>query len=379
MNYSSNVLSVFALVVVLIMAHAPARAQETPEESAFMVSDMKWESSDSNEGSFSIDFEKSIRLCHARRTGFREGSFLELSGRFGSRGFLGEDDEEEPVGPPVVEKLEESGELTPEQIAELMANPLSYLWFGQIQNETSWWDGDLLDLVNKNERRMNVTRIQPVMSMQLTEEWKMIFRPIIPINSFDSIRGWDIITDDPDEGPVIVTDWDRETGLGDIVLWTAFSNYYQPPFVYGFGPTIMLDTASRDELGTGKWSAGPMGLVSYITDKWILGSIVQHWWSFTGDSDRDSVNLTDWQPIIRYRISETTNIGYAPNIQYNWNAPSGDKLRLPLGAGITTVVKLGPLPVSIGVDYYYYAETPDSFGPEQMLRFTFTPVFPSPG
>jgi hypothetical protein len=106
--------------------------------------------------------------------------------------------------------------------------------------------------------------------------------------------------------------------------------------------------------------------------------VAQHWWDFAGDNDRDSVNLTDFQPIIRYRLSPQTNIGYAPNIQYNWGGGSGDKLRLPIGGGISTVVMLGPLPLAIGVEYYYMVETPDTFGPEHQLRVFFTPVLPAP-
>jgi hypothetical protein len=247
-----------------------------------------------------------------------------------------------------------------------------------IQNDTYWWDGDLLDFLDEDKKVMNTTLIQPVMSLQLTEKWKMIFRPVFPIQSFDTISGFDIITDDQEEIIGGTADFDRKTGLGDILLWTAFTKNYRPPLVYGFGPTIMMDTASSKWLGTGKWSAGPMGLAAYITDKWIFASVAQHWWDFAGDNDRDSVNLTDFQPIIRYRLSPQTNIGIAPNIQYNWNGGSGDKLRLPIGGGISTVVMLGPLPLAIGAEYYYYAETPDTFGPEHQLRVIFTPVLPSP-
>ena len=277
----------------------------------------------------------------------------------------------------VITEDKEGEEMSVEQIAELMANPFSYLWFGMIQNDTYWWSGDLLDSMNEDTKVMNTTVIQPVMSMQLTEEWKMIFRPVIPIQSFDTISGFDIIEAEP-EGPINSSTWDRETGLGDIVLWSAFTNHYKPPFVWGFGPTIMMDTASDDTLGTGKWSAGPMALVANITDKWIIGGVAQHWWSFAGDGDRDNVNMTDFQPIIRYRLSAQTNIGTAPNIQYNWGAESGEQLRLPIGGGISTVVKLGRMPVAIGVEYYYMAETPDTFGPEHQLRLIFTPVLTAP-
>lgn len=271
----------------------------------------------------------------------------------------------------------EKDTLSADQVGELMANPFSYLWFGMIQNDTQWWDGDLLDMSGEDTKIMNTTLIQPVMSFQFTQESRLIFRPVIPINSFDTISNFDIIEDEP-EGPVLGTDWDRKTGLGDIVLWAAYSPQYTPPLVYGFGPTIMMDTASSDDLGTGKWSAGPMATVVHISDKWIMGGVAQHWWSFAGDSDRDSVNMTDIQPILRYRLNASTNIGLAPNIRCNWSAESGERWQIPLGLGASTVVMLGPLPLGIGVEGYYYVERPDTLGPEYQFRFFITPVFKAP-
>ena len=273
------------------------------------------------------------------------------------------------------------------QMAEALANPLSYLWLMFAQNDTKWYDGDLLDDLNENSKVQNTLLIQPVMPFQLTETWKVVFRPVIPINSFETIGDVDITT-----GTVLpqVTgvDFDRKTGLGDIVLWTAFTKQYEPPFVFGFGPTIMLPTATDDQLGTGKWSAGPMVMAMNITDKWILGGVFQHWWSFAGDDsfdidtslgpvtvDRPDVSLTDFQYIIRYRTSALTNFGVAPYIQYNHET---DELSLPVGMGFDTLIKIGKLQVKIGAEVYYFVQQDDKFGPEWQLRVFFTPVLPSP-
>lgn len=155
-------------------------------------------------------------------------------------------------------------------IAEALANPLSYLWLMFTQNDTKWYDGDLLDELNEDTKVMNTTLIQPVLSLQMTEKWKMIFRPVFQIQSFDTIDGVDIATGNVAEDTDV--NFDRKSGLGDTVLWTALSNQYKPPFVWGFGPTIMLPTASDDLLGTGKYSAGPMFLAVNISDKWIIGA-----------------------------------------------------------------------------------------------------------
>lgn len=271
-------------------------------------------------------------------------------------------------------------------IAEALNNPLSSLWIMFSQNDTTWYKGDVVDGLGKNDLVMNTTYLQPVMPFQLTENWKAIFRPTITVNSFDTVDNLDVTTGTTPD--FTGTDFSRETGLGDTILWTAFSNNYKPPFVWGFGPTVMLPTATNDNLGTGKYAAGPMALAVNITDKWVVGGIAQHWWSFAGDDTRDidtslgrvevdrpDVNLTDFQYILRYRYSALTNIGVAPNVQYNWET---DELSLPIGIGIDTMGKFGKLPFKYGAELHYYAVQDDDFGPEWRLRIFFTPVLPAP-
>ena len=286
--------------------------------------------------------------------------------------------ESEIATAPRVEAIAEGKpKLSAEEMGEMVANPLSYLWIGQMQNDTAVWKGDALDALDEDAKIMNTTTIQPVMAMQLTQAWKMIFRPVIPIQSFETLKKVNIILDEPSETQ-LSGDFERKTGLGDIVLWSAFSNAYNPPFVYGFGPTLMLPTATNKNLGTEKWSAGPMGLGVYIGEQWIVGGVGQHWWSYAGDSDRQSVNLTDFQYILQYRLTPQTNIGMAPNIQVNWDADSGEKLRLPVGLGGSTLIFLGPLPVKIGLEYQYFVKQPDLVGPHHLIRFIFSPVLPAP-
>ncbi len=275
--------------------------------------------------------------------------------------------------------LSEKKQPTEAEIAEAINNPLSSLWLLFGQNDVKWYSGDALDLLNENSKVMNTTLLEPVMPMQITEDWKMILRPVIPINSFDTLAGLHV---DPPSGGGSVNydaDFERKTGLGDIVLWSAFSNAYTPPNIFGFGPTVMMDTATDDKLGTGKWAAGPMALAFHVGEKWIYGAVAQHWWSFAGDDDRDDVNLTDIQYVVRYRLSPKTNIGFGPNIQANWEADSDNRWTVPIGLGGDTLVKLGPLPVKIGFEAYYNVVRPDDFGPEYQFRLLFVPVIGAPG
>lgn len=271
------------------------------------------------------------------------------------------------------------GGYTQEEINEMINNPLGELWLLYTQSDFAVYEGDALDALNQDDKTMNFTIVSPILSTQFTEEWKAIFRPTIPLLSLDAPKNVYPPTQ-PGEG--LSSDFDRENGLGDIILWSAFAknDWAKPPNIFGFGPTIMMDTATDDILGAGKWAAGPMALAFHIGDKWIYGAVAQHWWSFAGDGDRDDVSLTDLQYVLRYRLTSETNIGFSPNIRYNWEPDdSDDKLSLPIGLGFDTMIKLGPAPAKVGVELHYYVESPDTLGPEWQVRFFLTPVLPSPG
>jgi hypothetical protein len=71
-----------------------------------------------------------------------------------------------------------------------------------------------------------------------------------------------------------------------------------------------------------------------------------------------------------------TNIGAAPNVQYNWET---DELSLPIGMGFDTMGKFGKLPFKYGAEIHYYAVQNDDFGPQWRLRLYFVPVLAAPG
>ncbi len=256
-------------------------------------------------------------------------------------------------------------------LADKINNPLSELWLLFTQSDFQWWDGKITD----KKRLVNISLLQPVMPMALTENWRMIIRPIIPIASMP-FSGFDYETGP--KGPIPVPNFGRHTGLGDAVLWTAFSNKYTPPNIFGFGPTMMLPTATYRTLGTGKFNMGPMALAFHTGKKWIIGTVAQHWWTVTGDRNRGHVNLTDIQYVVRYRITPATNIGCGPNIRINWAADGRDRVTFPIGFGGDTLIKLGPLPARVGLEFHYYPITPEVAGPQYNLRLLFVPVIPAP-
>ncbi len=91
-------------------------------------------------------------------------------------------------------------------------------------------------------------------------------------------------------------DDDMKTGLGDINVFDIFLLKTEG-IQLGIGPLLTIPTASRDELGTGKWQAGLAAVAIDAKPARLLGALVQYQQSFAGDSDRRDVASATFQPI----------------------------------------------------------------------------------
>jgi hypothetical protein len=197
------------------------------------------------------------------------------------------------------------------------------------------------------------------------------------------------------EGPVIIPPEDlpaapidlfdgRTTGFGDMYYNGLFSPKKGKKLenggslLWGAGFDLGFPTASEDILGTGKWLAGPSALGVYLGPKWKVGALLQQYWDFAGDDDRDDVNLTNLQYFIFYSIDPVTSIGAAPNIIANWEQSSGNKWTVPVGLGISRTFQMGKVPVRLGLEVHYSVVQPDDV-PGQVwdFRFYVIPAAPS--
>ena len=115
-----------------------------------------------------------------------------------------------------------------------------------------------------------------------------------------------------------------------------------------------------------------------IGKPWVIGGVVQHWWSFAGEHDRSHISQTDFQYIIRRQIPGAMSIGMGPTVVVDWEADSGNKLTLPIGLGITKTVRWGKVPIKLRFEPQYSVIRPDDFGTAWNFRLQITPVIPSP-
>ncbi len=258
---------------------------------------------------------------------------------------------------------DEAQEKSLTEVNKKLTNPVSDLWSISFQQNNYILDmGD-----GQGDRWSSNLNFQPVLPVALTNKWNLITRPVIPL-----------FISQPHPDPQNPAEKERTTGFGDIALLEMISPSPKVAgkWLLGLGPTFIFPSASTDWTGQGKWQVGPSAITGYLSAKWILGAFVQQWWSFAGSDSRPSTNQMNLQPIAAYFLPEGWSIAYSGNILANWEADGGNRWTVPVGAGISKVVKLGRLPVKIALAGQYMPIHPDDFGQKWNIQLQIAPVLP---
>jgi hypothetical protein len=246
------------------------------------------------------------------------------------------------------------GEDEEAELARAVQNPVADMISLPFQNSTNFNFGPL-------ERTQNVLNIQPVIPINVTQEWLMVTRTILPVVS----------------QPAFLPGQDREFGLGDTLFSAFFSpkdrNLWLGNWLWGAGPAILLPTSTQDRLGVGEWGAGPSAIILTMRGRWVIGSLFSNVWSFSGDN---SVNQFTWQPFVNYNFDHGWYLSSSPVITANWKAASDNTWTAPIGGGFGRVFLLGRQPINASLQGYYNVEKPDHIGPEWTIRFTIQFLFP---
>ena len=148
-----------------------------------------------------------------------------------------------------------------------------------------------------------------------------LMRASLPVNSFPT---------PPDGG--------TETGLGDLNIFAAYLfDTGNPAVSFGIGPQLTMPTATKDQLGSEKWSAGFANvLFNAESSKFQYGYLLTWQASFAGDDDRSDVNVVALQPFAFYQLGKGFYLRSAPIWVYNFES---DGYSIPLGLGIGKVIK----------------------------------------
>ena len=242
-----------------------------------------------------------------------------------------------------------------ESLAKAAQNPIADMISLPLQNNTNFGFGPL-------EGTQNILNIQPVYPVNLSDEWNLITRTIVPVIS----------------QPALTSGEDRTFGIGDM----QFSAFLSPKeaaggWVWGAGAVAQLNTATDDLLGQGVWGLGPTAVVLRLGKTWVYGALINNVWSVAEDDDRPNVNMMLMQPFVNYNFPEAPGLylQFSPIITANWEASSGQQWTVPLGLGIGRIMRFGKPPVNLSASAYYNVERPDDAARWQ-LRLQVQFLFP---
>jgi hypothetical protein len=239
-----------------------------------------------------------------------------------------------------------------EDLAKQTQNPIADLISLPFQNNTSFGLG-------REDRTQNVLNIQPVIPVQLNEDWNLINRTILPLVYQPDVR----------------SSSGGKFGVGDIDHTSWLSPTTSGGFVWGIGPAFLLPTSTQKELGTEKFSLGPSFVGLIMEGPWVAGALAKHFWSVAGHSGRSHVNLSIVQPFVNYNLDAGWYLVSSPILQGDWSADGGDELLVPLGGGVGRVFRIGEQPINTSIQAFGNAVRP-SGGSEWSLRFQIQLLFP---
>ena len=236
-------------------------------------------------------------------------------------------------------------------LAKATLNPIASLISLPLQNNFDWGGGPNDDGF---QYKLNV---QPVIPISLNTNWNVISRTIVPYVYQENYIGTS-----------------SQSGLADAVQSLFFSPVKPTKngWIWGAGPVLQLPAATDDLLGEEKWGAGPTAVILKQQGHWTYGALVNHVWSFAGESDRADVNRTFLQPFVSYTTKTFTSLGLNAESTYDWER---EQWTVPVNAFVQQLLKLGKQPISLQLGGRYYAEGP-SGAPEWGLRFQVSFLFP---
>ncbi len=240
-----------------------------------------------------------------------------------------------------------------EALAKQLANPVAALISVPIQVNYDQ------DIGPQDEGERYLVNIQPVVPIDLNDDWNLISRTILPLISQDDVF--------PGQG--------SQSGTGDIVQSFFFSPKAPTAtgWIWGVGPAALLPTASDDLLGTEKWGLGPTGVMLKQSGPITYGALANHIWSVAGDDNRSDVNSTFLQPFASYTTPAATTFTLNLESTYDWKT---SKASIPLNVLATQVLNVDGQLLSVGGGLRYWIQSPDA-GPEGLgARVVLTFLFP---
>jgi hypothetical protein len=236
-------------------------------------------------------------------------------------------------------------------LQKAVQNPVAGLISVPLQNNTNFGVGPF-------SRNQDILNIQPVIPVNVSQNWNMIIRWITPIvwqpaPGTANLQVFGIDENTP--AYFAATDVQAHAGVfgfGDMTPTFFFSPANPHKIIWGAGPMFALPTATGKVLGQGKLSIGPSVVALTQPGPWTIGALVNNVWSVAGSGGRADVKQMSLQYFINYNLKKGWSLSMSPTITANWQALSGNVWTVPVGGGVARIFRLGYQPMNASVAFF---------------------------
>ena len=243
-------------------------------------------------------------------------------------------------------------------LAKKLANPVAALISIPFQFN---WD----DRFGAREDISRMTlNIQPVIPINLSKDWNLISRTILPVIHQNDANG------ELNQGR-----FDNGVDFGDSVQSLFLSPATPGKFglIWGLGPVALLPTGTNTFTTANQWALGPTGVVLKQSGPWTVGVLANHLWSVQNRGRLSDVNTSFVQPFVSYTTPSAWSATLQTETTYDWQ---GEQWAVPINFLVGKVLKLGDQLVSVGAGVRYWAQGPEQ-GPHGWAgRVVFTILLP---
>lgn len=240
-----------------------------------------------------------------------------------------------------------------DDLAKKLSNPVANLVSVPFQFN---FDDNIGAAENVQRYQLN---IQPVIPIELNENWNLISRTILPVTvqTYKDTNKSD--------------DW----GTGDIVQSLFFSpaNTGSNGITWGVGTAMLLPTASEKLLGADQYGLGPTAVILKQSEGWTLGALANHLWAVENHGDVEDVNSTFIQPFVSYTYPNSLTVTLNSETTYDWNIK---KATIPVNVTATKIINLNGQLISVGGGVKYWAHDTDASPKDFGVRLIASFIFP---
>jgi len=279
-----------------------------------------------------------------------------------------------------------------DEIALELSNPVTRLRSFAVDYEYRAYQGSLPDADSQNSYRVVFTPSWPI---RLNNGKNLLLRARLSANGDQpqwnpaSYLTWEefLIRQAPAAGSDTDSRWtlDPATGgfsyghgnTGDLSFELGYGGVNEKGRTSTVGLVIVANTNEDKSARRGQWLIGPEIVLGRVTHWGVYGASAKHLTNIDGEGEQEidvDTNETTLKLFFAYSLGNGWQVESNPVILYDWEAVSGNEWYVPVGAGVSKTMRIGRMPAKLGIEVQHFVVSPERFGQEWLVRFSFTPV-----